>query len=217
MQPITITQTPATSALIANSQSPGAGAITLNATAASIDSAVGGRILGIVSGGNDSGITFTITGIDNNGLAASETITGANTSTAVSTKFYKSVSSITHTGSVASTMNVTTVQTVLSTSSIIVPLDVYQRVPSEISVQVTGTINFTVLETFDPLLLDSSGVTVSPSAAIYQSITALAAKTSTTHGQCDVGATGLLFQINSYSNGATLVARVISPSNSTFI
>src|SRR5690349_8255827 len=139
MRPITITQTPAnqSAVVVAASQSPGAGAITLAATASAIDTGTGGRIVSLVSGGNDSGITFTITGIDQNGLAATETVTGANASTAVSTKFYQSVSSITHTGSVAGTFSSGTVNTTLSTSSALVPLNFYSRIATQVAVEVT--------------------------------------------------------------------------------
>ena len=216
MLPITIKQNPAaqSATVVAASQSiSGATALTLAAGASAIDTGVGGRIIEIVSAGNDAGITFTVVGVSANGLATSEVIIGTNAGTAVSTKFYSSITSITTSGSTASTVTVGTVNTTLSTTSVCVPLDVYQRVPTAISVQITGTINYTVLETFDPLLLDSSGVTVTPDAAIYQSITALAAKTATSHGQVDVGATGIQIQINSYSTGATLTARIISSSN----
>lgn len=212
MRPVTITQTPAAASAtkVAASQSPGAGAITLAATASALDTGTGGRIVSLVSGGDDSGITFTITGVDQNGLAATEAVTGANTGTAVSTKFYQSVSSITHTGSVAGTLTAGIVGTTLSTSSPLVLLDFYDRIATVVAVETTGTINFTVKETFDPVLAG----TVTPSAAILFSPSALSAKTSSTVAQLDVGATGVCVVINSYSTGATLVARVISPANS---
>src|ERR1700676_3475056 len=156
MRPIKITQNPAaqSATVIAASQSPlGAGNLTLAAAASAIDSAVGGRIVGIVSAGNDAGITFTITGVDQNGLTATEVVTGASGApgTAVSTKFYKSISQIVVSGASASTVTVGTVNTTLSTSSQMIPLNFYNRIATQVAVQVTGTINFTVKETFDSI------------------------------------------------------------------
>lgn len=212
MRPFTISLTPsaASATLIATSQSPGAGTITLTAAAANIDSGTNGRIVGITSGSDDHLITFTITGVDNNGNAASETLTGSAGApgTVVSTKFYKSISSVTHTGSVAGTVTIGTVGTTLSASSNLIPLNFYARIATQVAVEITGTINFTVQETFDPIL--ASGT----SGAVLFSVAALTAKSANTVSQIDVAATGIQIIINSYSTGATLTARVIEPSNS---
>jgi hypothetical protein len=67
-----------------------------------------GRNLRYTSGGNDSGITFTATGYDVYGYPIHETVTGANAGVASGAKAFKFVTSITHTGSVASTLSVGT-------------------------------------------------------------------------------------------------------------
>lgn len=67
-----------------------------------------GRAIRYVSGGNDSGITFTATGYDVYGYPMSETVTGANTGTATGKKAFKAITSITHTGSVAGTLTIGT-------------------------------------------------------------------------------------------------------------
>lgn len=221
MRPIRVTQNPAaqSAVVVAASQSPGAGAITLAATASAIDSAVGGRIVSLVSGGNDSGITFTITGLDQNGLAATEAVTGGNVATVVSTKFYSSVSSITHTGSVAGTFSSGTVNTTLSTDSPIILLDFYNRVAPTVAIQVTGTINFTVQETFDPVYpagqpnLPSNQQPVTLSNPVWFSPTAFSAKSANAVAQLDIGATAMQIVINSYSTGATLTANIIHSLN----
>lgn len=66
------------------------------------------RNIRIVSGGNDSGITFTVIGYDLYGYPMSETITGANAGTASGAKAFKYISSVTHTGSVATTVTIGT-------------------------------------------------------------------------------------------------------------
>lgn len=60
----------------------------------------------ITSAGNDSGITFAIVGLSQNGTAISETLTGANMGVAVSVNLYWSIISITASGSTASTITI---------------------------------------------------------------------------------------------------------------
>ena len=104
--PLSITTSAASAVSICASQSPGAGAITINGSLASggIATIAGAQLITLVSGGNDTGITFTITGTDSDGRAQTENVTGASAGTATSTKYFKTVSSITHTGSVATTL-----------------------------------------------------------------------------------------------------------------
>jgi len=66
------------------------------------------RAARITSGGNDSGITFTVTGYDLYGFPMSEAITGANAGIAAGKKAFKYISAVTHTGSVATTVKVGT-------------------------------------------------------------------------------------------------------------
>jgi hypothetical protein len=66
------------------------------------------RAIRYVSGGNDTGITFTCNGYDLYGYPISETTTGANAATATGTKAFKYISTITHTGSVAGTLTIGT-------------------------------------------------------------------------------------------------------------
>lgn len=66
------------------------------------------RNVRIVSGGNDSGITFTASGYDLYGFPMTETITGANAGTASGAKAFKYISGVTHTGTVAGTVTIGT-------------------------------------------------------------------------------------------------------------
>lgn len=95
---------------ISLSQSPGAGAIVLNGAfvsggVATLD--VARRVI-VTSGGNDTGITFTIIGTDRGGYAQSETFAGASAGAATTTRDFKTVTSATHTGSVATTITIGT-------------------------------------------------------------------------------------------------------------
>jgi len=74
----------------------GAGNLTINGALASGGSCTfdAGRIVTILSAGNDSGDTFTVTGTDVNGDAQTEDITGANAGTATGSKYFKTVTQI---------------------------------------------------------------------------------------------------------------------------
>ena len=56
------------------------------------------RNVTILSGGDDSAISFTVAGTDESGTAATESITGADTGTATGTKFFATITSITAVG-----------------------------------------------------------------------------------------------------------------------
>ena len=60
-----------------------------------------GRIVTILSAGNDSAISFTVVGTDINGDSQTESITGANAGTATGTKFFLTIASITAVGNPA--------------------------------------------------------------------------------------------------------------------
>lgn len=62
----------------------------------------------ITSGSNDTGINFTVNGAGDNGVAISDTFAGASGGAAASSRDFKTITSITHTGSVAGTLTVGT-------------------------------------------------------------------------------------------------------------
>ena len=67
-------------------------------------SAGSARKIVVVSGGDDSGISFTVTGTDIAGDALVETFLGANAGTATSTKYFQTVSGISAVGDPAGTV-----------------------------------------------------------------------------------------------------------------
>jgi hypothetical protein len=147
---------------ICASQSPGAGAISINGALASggvayIYSSTGSpgtrmaQEVALTSGGNDSGITFTIVGTDADGYAQTETVTGANASVAVSTKYFSTVSSITQSGAVAGTLIVGVRR---SDGGVTRTLRANHRAINfniGMGLDVTGTITCTVQHTFDDI------------------------------------------------------------------
>jgi len=86
----------------------GAQALTLNG--ALVTSGVAswgfGQKVSITSVGNDTGITFTITGTDPDGTAISQAVTGANAGVAKSTAYFKTVSSVVTSGATAGAVTV---------------------------------------------------------------------------------------------------------------
>ena len=88
------------------SQSPGAGAILINGALAAAGVATFGaaQLVRLTSGGNDSGITFTFNGTDADGNTQTQTVAGTSASNTDTTLYFKTITSITHTGSVATTV-----------------------------------------------------------------------------------------------------------------
>lgn len=145
---------------ISASQSPAAGAILLNGSLVSGGVANLGasqRRVIINSGGNDSGITFTVNGTNQAGFPISDTFAGGATATVQSNLDFKTVTSITHTGSVAGTVIIGT-NGVGSSLWQIVNWNAY---PPNIAVAVqlvSGAANFTVEHTYDdPNILPGTG------------------------------------------------------------
>ena len=88
----------------------GAGNVTLNGSLVSSGTATldqPRRVL-FTSAGNDSGITFTVTGTDWNNSPVSETLTGANATTAYTVYDYKTVTSIVSSGASAGNVSIGT-------------------------------------------------------------------------------------------------------------
>lgn len=92
---------------VSASQSPGAGAILIDGTLASggVATFTAAQRVFITSGGNDSGITFTVNGTDVGGGSINSSFAGANAGTAqTGIATFKTVTSITANSSVAGTL-----------------------------------------------------------------------------------------------------------------
>jgi hypothetical protein len=187
---------------IAQSQTPSsAGNLTLNgALGTTLDYA---RIIIITSAADDSGRTFTITGTDADGKAITDAVTGANAGVAVSAKFFKTITSIAVDAATAGAVTVGTRNSTSVALSKTVPINFYAPEAATVSVDVTGTISFTVQETFDDILGQS------PTLATWYDVTALAAKSADTTSKISANATAVRVKINSYTDTAELQARII--------
>jgi hypothetical protein len=152
--------------------------------------------------------TYTITGTSESGITQTEDIAGPGSSATIeTTKYFSTVTSITIASPVAtSTIDVGTVDEVQID---VYPLNHYNQVGATIFSDVTGTIDFTVQETFNSLSVPDP-----TSTATFINITALAAKTADTVGSATVGASASRVTVNSYSTGAELQVRISQANNS---
>jgi hypothetical protein len=146
MRDITVSVGPLVAAsanAICLSQTPTAGALTLNGSLVVAGVAIMDtprRVL-ITTTGNESSRTFTIVGTDANGSPATEIVTGPSISTAQSVLDYKTVTSITISGNAAAAL---TVGTSGVASSRWVRLDPWALPNVSVQCTVTGTVNYTV-------------------------------------------------------------------------
>jgi hypothetical protein len=142
-----------------------------------------------------AGINFTIVGTDPDGHDISDTIAGpASASTVTSTKFFKTVTTI----QPSATMGALTLAVGIAVTAITPTIALTNSVAAAgMTVAVTGTVNYTMYETF-------SNVYVHTANSVSTPITALTSKTANTTGSATVSATGVLLLINSVTASATV-------------
>jgi len=175
-----------------------AGAITLagalvSGTVATMDYA---RRIGIISSGDDHLITFTVVGTDADNRAISEVITGGATTTVESAAYFKTIASITASAAAAANVTIGTVDEFVSST---IPVDHYNHNPVTVSIEtVTGTINFSIEETFSGIWDDGANVFRTASTATLTTITAAAFMDMDNH------ITGIRLVGNSYSADAAV-------------
>ena len=104
------------------------------------------RKITLTSGGNDTGVNFTITGTDINGNTQSEVLAGASSAAATSVLVYKTVTSITTSAATASTL---TVGTSAVSATPWVRLDEWSFNGIGLQCDAFGTVNYTVQSTYD--------------------------------------------------------------------
>lgn len=150
-----------------------------------------------------SGKTVALVGTDAQDAALSETVTGPGTSATVeSSGYFKTLTSATPSATIgADTFDIGWVDEVATQA---VPLDRYASTAATVSVDVTGTINFTVQETFDD---------VQNNTIVWANVSALASKTADTTSVVSKNATAVRLLINSYTDTAELQMTVIQSRN----
>ena len=153
MQPITVSVGPLASASANNiclSQTKtGAGNLTLNGSTVSggVATLDKPRQVLITNGGNDTGITFTITGTTFGGQSVSETVTGTSGSTVATNTDFATVTSVSVSGSTSASG--VTVGTNGLAGSRWARMDGWANAQSALQVDVSGTVNYSVQTTMD--------------------------------------------------------------------
>jgi len=181
----------------------GAGYLTLDGVAVSTSyetngvAVLGGaQIVRIISAGDDSGVTFTVTGKNENHNTISEDVTGANINTALTTKYFETVDSIYASGTTDGDVQVGAVSQADSIlSSTICPNTRAQDFSIGMSVDITGTMTVSVQQTVDNVF-DSS---VTP---VWSNTVGLTGITSSNVGNIAFPVTGVRLLITSYTSGS---------------
>lgn len=202
----------------------GAANLVLAANAAAIDTSGAARILLITTTSDVSALTYIIVGKDADGNSITETANLPNNTTLASKLAYASVSSFHVSAAVAAAMSVGTTNSTLIGYSRVVPLDFYARTGATVVTEVTGTIVYSVQETFDPILqngtagaiwyngsLNTDTQNTSGGGTVGANLVGLSSVNS--FSQADKGVTGVRLSVASYSNGATLTMRIITEAN----
>jgi hypothetical protein len=142
-----------------------------------------------------AGINFTIVGTDPDGHDISDTIAGpASASTVTSTKFFNTVATI----QPSATMGALTLAVGIAVTAITPTIALTNSAAAAgMTVAVTGTVNYTMYETF-------ANVYVHNANTVSTAITALTSKTANTSGNASVSATGVILLINSVTASATV-------------
>lgn len=176
MRPIVVTVGPLAAAsanAIALSQSlGGAGNLTLNGSLATSGVATMDtprRVL-ITSAGNDSGLTWTLTGTDRSGMPQSETFAGSNAAAVYSALDYLTVTQIAGSGATGAAI---TAGTNGVASSQWARFDNWAPAPWAAQVTVVGTVNYTVEQSYDDP--NSATNSVLPNAMLWAGVPGLAA------------------------------------------
>jgi hypothetical protein len=155
-----------------------------------------------------SGVAFTIVGKDADGQAQTETIAaGPNNSTVSGSKYFRELTSVTPSATMAT--KVMDIGIGAASLSPTIALDRLSISPASLTVDITGTINYTVKDTIADVFK------YQPSTLPWSAISALTAKTALTDGAARTAATGVQVLVNSVTNGATYTLWVSQASQTT--
>lgn len=172
----------------ANASIAGAGALSLLANTVG-PNGYGYKLI-ITSAGNDSGITFTITGIkvgDLTNTVVSEIVTGANATTATSSNFYARVDSITASGASAGNVKIGT------TGSLALPRTRVKGLYF-VGTATAGTIKFNVNGLSSQLILQiNTPASATQTSSLYMAAEGILTTRSTAQDYCVVTLTDVTF------------------------
>lgn len=170
-----------------------------------------GQVVTIASVGNDSGVTFTVTGKDQDGQSRTTTVTGANAGTATVTGYWTEVSAVSSSGATAANITVG-ITAVFSTPTI--PLDHYANHGAALGVKIGTTATITVNHTFDDINAQTwrDGYQWNASDAVWfdHDSSALVGATASVDGNYEFYPTATRLKCTSWTSG-TVEYVVISP------
>lgn len=157
--------------------------------------------MAFVSSGDISSVNFAVVGKDADGRDQSETVTGVTTSPVETTKYYSEITSITPDATIgAATLDVGFVDEMVSETIMLDP-----ELPFYIRYDETGT-----LETDVQLLMEDPGLSVDQESMgwnLYDS--QLDDILDTERFAIGPGYTAARIKVNSFTAGATIVARIV--------
>ena len=172
----------------ANASIAGAGALSLLANTVG-PNGYGYKLI-ITSAGDDSGITFTITGIkvgDLTNTVVSEVVTGANATTATSSNYYARVDSITASGASAGNVKIGT------TGSLALPRTRIKGLYF-VGTATAGTIKFNVNGLSSQLILQlNTPASAIQTSSLYMAAEGILTTRSTAQDYCVVTLTDVTF------------------------
>lgn len=192
---------------IAENQTGAAGNVTLDGTLCDAGTAlqfdigdaysggIGGVQLVFDSAGDISSVVFTITGKDQDGNSITETVTGVDTGSITTTKYYSQVTQIANDNTIGSNLFIGTIVGGLASRTI--PINSYSESPAAVAVSgLSGTCQFDLQETFEDVLKNG------PTGVVWSNI--LANQNTDVSAMASIGASAVRLKFDSYSNGAEL-------------
>ena len=172
----------------ANASIAGAGAVSLLANTVG-PNGYGYKVV-ITSAGNDTGITFTLTGIkvgDLTNTVVSETLTGANASTVTSNNFYARLDSVTASGASAGNVKIGT------TGSLALPRTRIKGLYF-VGTATAGSIKFNVNGLASQLILQiNTPASATQTSSLYMAAEGILTTRSTAQDYCVVTLTNVTF------------------------
>jgi hypothetical protein len=151
---------------------------------------------------------FVITGTDADGVVQTETLASNTTSAVTSVKYYKTVTEVLAATLGAETVDIGWTDDIVSPTF---PLNWRQQdFHVSLGVDVSGTIDYTVQHTFDPLHPQEHNVAdPAPSTFKWWPHASLVTKTADTDGDYDFPVTATRLLINSLTAGATITFHIV--------
>ena len=144
---------------------------------------------------------YSLTGTDENGRAQTETLATDTVNAVTSAKFYLTLTEVlAPSGIGANTVDIGWTDDVVSPAY---PLDWPSGANANIFIDISGTIDFTVQESFSNIFTTT--------VPVWSAISALTSKTADTFGQANPGATAFRILVNSLTAGATIAFTTSQP------